>query len=70
MVFRRVRSNTRGIGRGGPWKSRLFWALKWLLAKRVPFGTKKVYFVQKGPSKFKFIREPKFFLSGRIFTPN
>jgi hypothetical protein len=20
---------TRGIGRGGPWKSRLFWALKW-----------------------------------------
>jgi hypothetical protein len=38
MVLRRVRSITSGIGRGGPWKSRLFWALKWLRAKRVPFG--------------------------------
>jgi hypothetical protein len=38
MVLRRARSITRGIGKGGPWKSRLFWALKWLRAKRVPFG--------------------------------
>jgi hypothetical protein len=28
MVLRRARSITRGIGRGGPWKSRLFWTLK------------------------------------------
>jgi hypothetical protein len=27
MDLRRARSITRGIGRGGPWKSRLFWAL-------------------------------------------
>jgi hypothetical protein len=38
----RARSITRGSGRGGPWKSRFFWALKWLRAKRVPFGPKKV----------------------------
>jgi hypothetical protein len=42
MVLRRARSTTRGIGRGGPWKSRLLWDLKWLRAKRVPFGLKKV----------------------------
>ncbi len=34
IVLRRARSITRGIGRGGPWKLRFFWALKWL----VPFG--------------------------------
>jgi hypothetical protein len=28
MVLRRARSITGGIGRGGPWKLRLFWALK------------------------------------------
>ncbi len=28
-------SISRAIGRGGPWKSGLFWALKWELAKRV-----------------------------------
>jgi hypothetical protein len=38
MVLRHATSITRGIGRGGPWKSRLFWALKWLRAKRMPFG--------------------------------
>ncbi len=27
MVLRRARSITGGIGRGGPWKLRLFWAL-------------------------------------------
>jgi len=32
-----------GIERGGPWKSRLFWARKWLRAKRVPFGHTKVF---------------------------
>jgi hypothetical protein len=42
MVLRRARSITRGIGRDEPWKSRLFWALKWLRTKRVPFGPKKV----------------------------
>ncbi len=41
MALRRARSITRGIGRGGPWKSRLFWAPKWLRAKGVPFGAKK-----------------------------
>ncbi len=35
IVLRRARSITRGIGMGGPWKSRLFWALKWLRAKHV-----------------------------------
>jgi hypothetical protein len=34
MILRRAISITRGIGRGGPWKSRLFWALKWQQAKR------------------------------------
>jgi hypothetical protein len=45
MVLRRARSitTTSGTGSGGPWKSRLLWTLKWLLAKRVPFGPKKVY---------------------------
>ncbi len=28
MVLRRARSITRGIEMGGPWKSRLLWALK------------------------------------------
>jgi hypothetical protein len=32
MVLRRARSITRGIARGGPWKSSLFWTLKWLRA--------------------------------------
>ncbi len=41
MVLRQARSITRGIGRGGPWKSRLFWALKCLRAKRVPLVLKK-----------------------------
>ncbi len=41
MVLRRTRSITRGIGRSWPWKSSLFRALKWLRAKRVPFGPKK-----------------------------
>jgi hypothetical protein len=30
MLLRRARSITRGTGRGGPWKSRLFWVLQWL----------------------------------------
>ncbi len=38
-----LRSITRATGRGGLWKSRLFWA-KGLRAKRVPFGPKKVEF--------------------------
>jgi hypothetical protein len=33
MVLRRARSVTRDIGRGGPRKLRLFWALKWLREK-------------------------------------
>jgi hypothetical protein len=34
MVLRRATSITSGIGKGGggAWKSRLFWALKWLNA--------------------------------------
>jgi hypothetical protein len=40
MVLRRATSITRGMRRGGPRKLRLFWALKWLRAKRVPFGPK------------------------------
>jgi hypothetical protein len=28
MVLRRAISITRGIRKGGPWKARLFWALK------------------------------------------
>ncbi len=35
------KSIARAIGRGGPWKSRLFGALKWQRAKQVPFGPKK-----------------------------
>jgi hypothetical protein len=46
MVLRRARSFTRGIGKGGPWKWRLFWALKWLranLRSRIfPIKCKKV----------------------------
>ncbi len=41
MVLRQARSITRGFGRGGPWKSRLFWALKWLRAKRVSWARRK-----------------------------
>ncbi len=37
MVLRRARSITGGIRRGGSWKLRHFWALKWLRAKWVPF---------------------------------
>ncbi len=33
---------SRAIGRGEPWKSRLSWALKWQGVKPVPFGPKKV----------------------------
>jgi hypothetical protein len=29
MILRRALSIARAIGRDGPWKSRLFWALKW-----------------------------------------
>jgi hypothetical protein len=42
MILRLAISITRAIGRGGPWKSRLFWALKWQRAKRVSFAPKKV----------------------------
>ncbi len=42
MILRRAISITRAIGRGGPWKSKLFWALKWQRAKRVSFAPKKV----------------------------
>ncbi len=41
IFWRRPRSITRGMGRGVPWKSILFWALKWLRAKRGPFWPKK-----------------------------
>ncbi len=34
--FDESKSIIRAIGRGRPWKSRLFWALKWPRAKRVP----------------------------------
>jgi hypothetical protein len=41
---------TRGIGRGGPWKSRLFWA-QMALASLVPFqGPKKSQFSGPTPS--------------------
>jgi len=36
------KSITWVTGRGVPWKSRLFWALTWQQAKRVPFRPKKV----------------------------
>ncbi len=42
MILMQAASISRAIGRGGPWKSRLFWVLKWQRAKRVPFGPKKV----------------------------
>ncbi len=42
------KSISRAIGRGGHWKSRLFWDLKWQRAKWVPFGPKKV---KKWPGK-------------------
>ncbi len=42
MILRQAISIRRAIGRGGPWKSRLFWVLKWQRAKRVPCGLKKV----------------------------
>jgi hypothetical protein len=44
MILMWATSISRAIGRGGPSKSRLFWALKWPRAKRVPFGPKKVKF--------------------------
>jgi hypothetical protein len=47
MVFRRAGSITMGIGREEPWKLRLFWALKWLRAKRVAFAQKSPDF--QGP---------------------
>ncbi len=34
MVLRRATSITMAIGGSGPWKSRLFWALKWPRAKK------------------------------------
>jgi hypothetical protein len=40
MVLRGATS-LRGIGRGGPWKSRLFWALKWHERSECYFGPKK-----------------------------
>ncbi len=42
MNLMRATSITKAIGRGGPWKSRLFGALTWQRAKRVPFGPQKV----------------------------
>ncbi len=33
--------------KGWALKSRLFWALKWQRAQRVPFGTKKMALVMK-----------------------
>ncbi len=39
MIFDADKSILRATGRGGPWKSRPFWALKW----RVPFGPKKIF---------------------------
>jgi hypothetical protein len=36
--FDAAKSISRAIGRGGPLKSRLSWALQWPRAKRVPFG--------------------------------
>ena len=41
LIWRRGKSITRAVWRGGPWKSRLFWALKWQRAQRVPFVPKK-----------------------------
>ncbi len=43
MILMWATSITRAIGKCGPWKSRLFWALKWQWAKRVTFGPKKVF---------------------------
>jgi hypothetical protein len=40
MVLRREKSITRGIERGGPWISRLFWALMALLSLVVISGPK------------------------------
>jgi hypothetical protein len=45
--FEGGKSISRDIGRGGPWKSRLFWALKLQRAKRMPFGPKKSRFLVK-----------------------
>ncbi len=42
MILMRATSITRAIGRGGPWKSILFCALKWQRAKWAPFGPQKV----------------------------
>ncbi len=42
MILRQAISITRAFVRVGPWKSRLFWALKWQRALRVPFWPKKV----------------------------
>jgi hypothetical protein len=41
---------TRGIGRGGPWKSRLFWALKWHEWSECHLGQKKSRFSLPTPS--------------------
>ncbi len=41
MGARSITRALEGVGSGHP---RLFWALKWLRAKRVPFGPKKVLY--------------------------
>jgi hypothetical protein len=49
MVLMRARSITRGIGRSGPWKIYTFWALKWIRARGVQFGSKKVEISRADP---------------------
>ncbi len=44
-IYGAVRNGFEGHWKGGLWKSRLFWALKWQRAKRVPFWPKKVWAV-------------------------
>ncbi len=41
---------TRGIGRGGPWNLRLFWALKWHEQSECHLGPKKSRFSGPTPS--------------------
>jgi len=50
MILMQTNPLSRTIGRSRPWKSRLFWALKWQLAKRVPFGSKKVKIFRAPPT--------------------
>ena len=50
MILKRGKDFTRAIGRVGPWKSRLFWALKQLEQSESCLGPKKLRLSWPNPS--------------------